>query len=488
MYPGHGYCGRPVSGGERGAGIRPIMRQMNCEGTKLSWRFSPLEALGRWPNDRGVLMLHSGRADSPWSRYTILTSATGAYCYAAGQGDHGRGTWLGDPAECPGRHVEWSHSPLRDLERVFADRDALWVGYLSYDLGRYIEKLPSVAADDRGWPIVQMHRCPGWLVHDNTTGQWTACGTWQGGMDAGMPDLSAEPIKQSNFRADEPMPCVTRGEHEAAVAKAIDYIAAGDVFQVNMTQRFTAPCEGDPRALYNTLAQTSPAWYGAYLELMQDAGAAGGSGPSRAIACTSPELFFSLDEDRRVVTRPIKGTRPADVDPDELLNSAKDSAELTMIVDLLRNDLGRVCAYGSVKVPEPRTIESHPTVHHTTATVTGSLHPSKGLIDLIKALMPGGSITGAPKVRAMQIIDELEPVRRGPYTGAIGYVHDGTACFNIAIRTLLCEMNDGVGQVDYAVGGGIVADSTPPGEYQESLDKAVAMRSALEAVGKLQPA
>ena len=464
-----------------------MMRGMRIQGDRLSWKFSPLEALGRWPIDRGVLLLHSGRADSSWSRYTILTTATGAYCYSSGQSGSGRGAWLGDPQGCPGGSEAWTTSPLRDLERVFADRDALWIGHLSYDLGRYIEKLPSVAADDRAWPIVQMHRCPGWLVHDIQTGQWTACGTWQGDVSAGMPDLSAAPLKRPVFRADEPVPCVTQGEHESAVARAIEYIGAGDVFQVNLTQRFTASCKGDPRALYGTLAQQSPAWYGAYLELMPGESAADHHEPNRAIACTSPELFFSLDEIGQVVTRPIKGTRPAEVDPRELLDSAKDTAELTMIVDLLRNDLGRVCAYGSVKVPQPREIESHPTVHHTTATVTGTLHPSKSLMDLIKAVMPGGSITGAPKVRAMQIIDELEPVRRGPYTGAIGYVHDGTACFNIAIRTLLCEMNNGVGRVDYSVGGGIVADSTPAGEYQESMDKAVAMRAALANVGKMQP-
>jgi len=460
---------------------------MHSKGTELSWGFSPLEALGRWPDDLGVLMLHSGRDDSPWSRYTILTSATGAYCYTSGHPGESRGCWLGASSSCPGGDAEWSHGPLRDLERVFSDRAALWVGYLSYDLGRYIEKLPSRATDDRGWPIVQMHRCPGWLVHDNQTRRWRACGTWSAGVQAGMPDLLSQTGTTTGFRADDPLPYVSRADHESAVARGIEYIAAGDVFQVNLTQRFTATCEGDPRALYGALSQRSPAWYGAYLELMSDKGATDRNVPSRAIACTSPELFFSLDQAGRVVTRPIKGTRPACVDPSELLNSPKDTAELTMIVDLLRNDLGRVCAYGSVQVPNPREIESHPTVHHTTATVTGTLHPSKNLMDLIKAVMPGGSITGAPKVRAMQIIDELEPVRRGPYTGAIGYVHDGTACFNIAIRTLLCEMADGVGRVDYSVGGGVVADSTPAGEYQESLDKSVAMRAALKACGKLQP-
>jgi len=299
-----------------------------------------------------------------------------------------------------------------------------------------------------------------------------------------MPDLPGLSAGAHRFYAGEPGPFISREAHERAVARATEYIASGDVFQVNLTQRFTADCGGDPRALYDALAQCSPAWYGAYLELTSGGGDAATTEPRRTIACTSPELFFSLDGGRKVVTRPIKGTRPAAADPRELLDSAKDAAELTMIVDLLRNDLGRVCAYGSVRVPEPRVIETHPTVHHTTATVTGTLHPSKSLIDLIRAVMPGGSITGAPKVRAMQIIDELEPVRRGPYTGAIGYIHGETACFNIAIRTMLCEMDrNGSGRVDYAVGGGVVADSTPSGEYMESLDKTAAMLGALSACG-----
>ncbi len=465
------------------------MGLMRFQGTKLSWEINPLEALRRWPRDRGVLMLHSGRVDARWSRYTILTSGTGAYCFDASGDGVGRSVWLGDAGGCPVGAGVWLHHPLRDLERVLTDVESLWVGYLGYDVGRYIERLPSRAADDRGWPIVQMHRCPGWLVHDNQTGGWIACGAWRGGGHGDMPDLGNLSGGAPRFHAEEPRPLVSREAHEAAVSRAIEYIAAGDVFQVNLTQRFTTQTQGDPRGLYSALAQCSPAWYGAYLELMSGGGDVERSGLRRTIACTSPELFFSLDGDRRVVTRPIKGTRPAAADVRELLDSAKDAAELTMIVDLLRNDLGRVCAYGSVRVPEARVIESHPTVHHTTATVTGTLHPSKTLIDLIRAVMPGGSITGAPKVRAMEIIDELERVRRGPYTGAIGYILGDTACFNIAIRTMLHEAGrDGAGRVDYAVGGGIVADSTPAGEYMESLDKAAAMLAALNACGIRQPA
>lgn len=464
------------------------MRVMNFPGTNLPWTLGPLEALRRWPADRGVLLLHSGRPDARWSRYTLLTRADGAYRFSEDKSGVGRSEWVGSLESCPVAADRWKHRPLRDLEQVMADRESLWVGYLGYDLGRYVEKLPSLAANDRDWPIVRMHRCPGWLMHDNVTGVWRACGAWRGGESTGMPDLPALPIHSSIFHAESPVPGIDRPAYERAVARALDYIAAGDIFQVNLTQRFSARCEGNPRALYDNLARQSPAWYGAYLELDDPPDHAAQAQPARAIACGSPELFFSIDRHRNVITRPIKGTRPASVDPRELLQSAKDTAELTMIVDLLRNDLGRVCAYGSVRVPEPRVIETHPTVHHTTATVTGTLHPSKSLIDLIRALMPGGSITGAPKVRAMQIIDELEPVRRGPYTGAIGYVHGDTACFNIAIRTMLIETGeDSRGRVDYSVGGGIVADSTPAGEYQETLDKAAAMKHALAMSRQPQP-
>jgi para-aminobenzoate synthetase component 1 len=213
----------------------------------------------------------------------------------------------------------------------------------------------------------------------------------------------------------------------------------------------------------------------------------------------SPELLLDVDAAaRRVVTRPIKGTRPSAATAQELLDSAKDTAELNMIVDLMRNDLGRVCAYGSVGVPRPRTIESHPTVHHGVAEVAGRLRPGVGLVELLRAVFPGGSVTGAPKIRAMQIIDELEAVRRGPYCGAIGYVSGcGRLGLNVAIRTI--ALTGGrpdrawghlTGTLDYGVGGGIVADSEPVAEYRETMDKAAILRLVLDPtkVGATRPA
>jgi len=445
-------------------------------GRELPWQMTPVEAVRRWPADQRVLLLHSGRPHPRWSRWSVLAAAEGAYRFDAA----GRSGWVGGPP--PGALPALRHRPFADLRSVLAAcPDALWIGHLSYELGRWIERLPAHAADDRRWPVIQMHRCAGFAVHDALTGRWSAHGDW-----AGSPPPAPDAAACTGFHAGEPAAAVTRDQHEAAVRQAIGHIAAGDVFQVNLAQRFTAPFSGSPRGLFAALADASPAWYGAYLELSP-----GPDDPARrAIASTSPELFLDVGPDGQVVTRPIKGTRPAaDADDaDRLLASAKDTAELHMIVDLLRNDLGRVCDFGSVRVAEPRTIESHPTVHHGVATVTGRLHRSKDLVDLLRATMPGGSITGAPKVRAMQIIDALEPVRRGPYCGAIGCVYRNAAVWNIAIRTMLVEQpadgsGAGPGRVDFSVGGGIVADSDPAAEYDETLDKAAALLAALASGG-----
>ena len=453
---------------------------MDVTGRCLDWRLSPLAALCRWPRDRAVLMLHAGRYEPRWSRYSILAEPTGAYRFRLLAGDVPCSDWIAAPQPCPS-DVGWSHQPFRDLRRVMRGDEAMWLGHLGYDIGRTIEQLPSQAANDRDWPIVQMHRCPGWLVHDAADDAWYACGAWCDGAD--MPDLSRAAAHAGTFEAGEPVSVVSRPEYEQAVQRVIDYISAGDVFQVNLTHRLSADFAGDTRALFEALATGSPAWYGAYMELLDDADASNQrDAPRRAIASTSPELFLELARDGRVTTRPIKGTRPASASPETLQQSEKDAAELHMIVDLLRNDLGKVCHYGTVRVAQPRTIETHPTIHHGVATITGTLHESKDLCSLLRATMPGGSITGAPKVRAMQIIDELESVRRGPYCGAIGYVQGEQACFNIAIRTMCVETDArGHGRVDMGVGGGIVADSEPAAEYEETMDKAAAMVGALRA-------
>jgi para-aminobenzoate synthetase component 1 len=262
-----------------------------------------------------------------------------------------------------------------------------------------------------------------------------------------------------------------RAGYLAAVARAIDYIHAGDCFQVNVAQRLLAPARGSPLELYRRLRERNAATFAGYFDL-----------GDFVIASASPERFLRV-EGGEVEARPIKGTRPRGASPAEdearkreLLASAKDRAENVMIVDLLRNDLGRVCAYGSVRVPAVCRLESYRFVHHLVSEVRGRLRPGLGPVDLLRAAFPGGSVTGAPKIRAMEIIAELEPTARGPYCGSLGYLgFDGAMDTSILIRTFTV----GRGWVQFPVGGGIVADSVPDREYEETWHKAEGLLRAL---------
>jgi para-aminobenzoate synthetase component I len=257
-----------------------------------------------------------------------------------------------------------------------------------------------------------------------------------------------------------------------AVARVREYIVAGDIFQANLSQRFQSALKEAPFELYRRLRQRNPAPFAAYLAF-----------DHLAVLSASPERFLRLDEKRLIETRPIKGTRPRGLGPMHdaalgraLAESAKDRAENVMIVDLLRNDLSRVCRPGTVRVPELFALEHHPTVHHLVSTVLGELAPGAAAVDLIRAAFPGGSITGAPKVRAMEIIAELEPTQRGVYCGSIGYISaTGAMDTSIVIRTYLALR----AQVYFQAGGGIVADSDVELEYRETLDKARALIDTL---------
>ncbi len=365
------------------------------------------------------------------------------------------------------------------------------VGYFGYDLCHFIEDLPRTTVDDIAVPDLYMALYDVVYAYDEVTQVGYVLST-------GLP-ASAGPKrrKQAQARAAEMLERVelasepvinsylpatsadlqsnfTREEYLAAVSQTKEYIAAGDIFQANISQRFQAPLQVSPWELYLRLRQTNPAPFAAYLDY--------GTG---YVASASPEKFLEVS-DGWVQTRPIKGTRPRGNTPEEdqrlaqeLLDSEKDHAELMMIVDLERNDLGRVCRFGTVRVPELVVIESYPTVHHLVATVTGQLAESCDNIDLMRAVFPGGSITGAPKVRSMEIIDELEPTQRGVYTGDIGYLgFDGQMQLSIAIRTIIATG----GNAYYQVGGGIVADSDPAAEYQETLDKGKGLAQALRDV------
>ena len=352
--------------------------------------------------------------------------------------------------------------PLAALAWLDSERQAggRWVGFLGYELGGLLE--PAAAGgrgeDGNGLPLYAW----GWLDAVPVPLSGRATGR-----------LPASARVRSGHRGRDPTSNFTRDQYLCCVRRCLDYIAAGDVFQVNLSQRLQLPFHGEPAALYDALLATAPAAYGALLDL-----------DDFAILSNSPELFLRVMPDRRIITRPIKGTRPNGPGlahmAEELLASAKDAAELNMIIDLERNDLGRVCETGSVRVSKPRHIEAHPTVFHGVAEVEGRLRADVGVVDLLRATFPGGSVTGAPKIRAMQIIDELEPVRRGVYCGAIGYLYaDGSLQLNLAISTMTLDKHTGT--LHIPVGGGIVAESDPAAEYEETWVKA---RAALEAVDR----
>jgi para-aminobenzoate synthetase component I len=363
------------------------------------------------------------------------------------------------------------------------------VGFLGYDLCHFIERLPATAEDDLRLPDMAMAFYDTALVVDHQTQR-----AWVAAADLGAPgwpdaehragELSerlaanAPPAEASSCgfldreSAAPEIACnFTRSEYLRAIERAKDYVAAGDIFQVNLSRRFEARISVSAAELYLKLRRINPAPMAAYL-----------GGGDFAIVSASPERFLRVRGDR-AETRPIKGTRPRGRTPEEdaalaqeLRRSEKDAAELAMIVDLERNDLGRVCSYGTVRVTRPKALESFPTVHHLVATVVGRLHSGCDRMELLKATFPGGSITGAPKIRAMQIIDELEPTRRSVYTGAIGYLgFDGGMDLNIAIRTFLVQGD----RAWFQAGGGIVADSQPESEYEETAQKA---RALIEAV------
>lgn len=305
------------------------------------------------------------------------------------------------------------------------------------------------------------------LVYRHSDEQWFSCGELEGEMrdDWGV----GERLKVSEFHGG-----MGSAEYMEKVRRIQNYIAAGDIYQVNLTQKFEAEVSGsgDLWSLYEHLRQVAPAPLAAYMSL---AGV--------EVLSTSPETFLKMN-DRRVETRPIKGTRPRFDDPeldlrsaDELQSSEKERAELVMITDLERNDLGLVCEFGSVRVDEMLKLEKLEHVYHLVSTVSGKLRTGLGQVHALKACFPGGSITGAPKKRAMEIIAELEDDPRGIYTGCMGYFgHNGVSQFNIVIRTLVREGQ----KLHYHVGAGIVADSDPAAEFEETLQKAKGLRLALE--------
>ena len=380
--------------------------------------------------------------------------------------------------------------PLEVLRELLAERrgpahallpfTAGAVGGISYEAGSALESITSLRPAG-SLPELHFGFYDGSFAFDHASGKSYLTAHATAGSDdeildrlehvlrAALADMP--PAARPATNGTEPRAQWEKPGYLAAVQRIRDFIAAGDVYQVNLTQRFDAVLGIPAPELYLKLRSLSPAPFACYYD----------GGDWQAVGC-SPERFLRLAQGR-VETRPIKGTRPRGATPEEdrrlraeLLASAKDRAELLMIVDLERNDLGRICEFGSVKVDEDCRLEEHPTVFHLVGTVSGRPRPDVDVFDCLRATLPGGSITGAPKIRAMQVINELEPVRRGFYTGAFGYLGcDGGCDLNVAIRTILCAG----GRASYHVGGGIVWDSDPESEYQESLAKGRALRAAL---------
>jgi para-aminobenzoate synthetase component 1 len=361
------------------------------------------------------------------------------------------------------------------------------VGYLAYDLGHALERLPTIATDDQGLPLLRLALHHWVVAWDRRTGAAWIGGRALDGDAAGLDRRLTEIIERlrepapgpARATAVDPDPLaftssLSRDEYLAGVESIRASIAHGDIYQANLTRRLAARFDGDPWRLYRRLRTGDPSLYAAYLDL----------GEHRAILSASPEPFLAVDRDGRVTTDPIKGTRPRgrtrEQDRElacELLGSEKDRAENVMIVDVLRNDLGRVCVPGTVRVPRLCRLERTAAVQHLVSTVTGRLDKGRDAFNLLAASFPGGSITGAPKIRAMELLEELEPVRRGPYTGALGWFGpDGAMASSILIRTFVADGK----RLSLHVGGGITYRSDPAGEWDETVAKA---RGPLEAIG-----
>jgi para-aminobenzoate synthetase component I len=426
-----------------------------------------------------AVFLDSGRHHSGQSRYDILSAQP-----------YVRLVTRGGLTEIHGETVELSREdPFALLSRYLCSDAACGtalpfgggaIGYFGYDLARRIEKLPVTARDTEripdmaigiyDWAVVVDHserRC--WLVSQGRDPETDI--RWNGLLEL----FHAAPSERQRkaFHVTTPIASnMTPAAYAQAFSAIKRYIADGDCYQVNLAQRFSARANGDPWLAFQALRVMNPAPFAAYF-----------STPYAHVLSASPERFLQVT-DGRVETKPIKGTRPRAGHPrldaelaEELRTSEKDRAENVMIVDLLRNDLSKNCRLGSVKVPRLFDVETFATVHHLVSTVTGELAAGRDAIDLLRGAFPGGSITGAPKLRAMEIIEELEPNRRGVYCGAIGYIgYGGNMDLNIAIRTLVCSQ----GEIRFWAGGGIVADSELEAEYRETFDKAAAMLKLLQ--------
>lgn len=413
-----------------------------------------------------AMLLHSGFAAHPHNRFDILVARPCATLQT--RGPHTTQTVEGITTELHGDPLTLLQQALDNFAvNAQPQADLPFVGgalgLFGYDLGRHFEKIPRLAQASGNTPDMAVGIYDWALIADHRLKKLTLL-SWHdpAARLAWLESLSA-PVREPFRLTSSWQSNMTREQYGRKFRQIQEYLLSGDCYQVNLAQRFSASYTGDEWQAFKKLNAANRAPFSAFIRL-----------PDSAVLSLSPERFILLEE-RNIQTRPIKGTLPRRRDPLEdarqaetLANSPKDRAENLMIVDLLRNDIGRVAVPGSVRVPELFVVEPFPAVHHLVSTITARLPTALQATDLLRACFPGGSITGAPKVRAMEIIEELEPQRRGAWCGSIGYISFcGSMDTSITIRTLTAEN----GRLCCPAGGGIVADSTEAAEYQETFDK-----------------
>jgi len=455
---------------------------VKLERKELPYVENVADLFARFAESPWAVLLDSGRPHSSYGRYDIFSAfprttlvTRGAQTMVSTQNEKQR---------IPQDPFKLLENELPNLSHAWDDLPFVGgaMGYFAYDLGRRIERLASIAEDDLQMPDMAVGIYHWAYIADHVNKTAHLVGNladprvrlnWHDLIEQfSRPIATAVAKIEDYFAVSDIQSNMTEQEYKQQFAKVKSYIAAGDCYQVNLAQRFTAQVQGNPWQGYQKLREINPAPFAAFMNVQEI-----------AVLSASPERFLQVRE-QCVETKPIKGTRPRDTDliedqrqANELASSLKDRAENLMIVDLLRNDLSKSCQRNSVAVPKLFEIESFPTVHHLVSTVTGRLAPEQSPLQLLKSCFPGGSITGAPKIRAMEIIEELEPHRRGLYCGSIGYLgFDGQMDTNIAIRTVLQKQE----QVYFYAGGGLVWDSEADAEYQETFDKAAAMIAFLK--------
>lgn len=449
----------------------------------LKTKLNSFEIYCLFKDTQDAIFLDSGRDHDGMGRYSII--AVNPFEKIVNKGQETQISRNGEEVSVTGNPFDVLRDKMDKYSMTYSS-DLPFVGgavgYFGYDLCHHIETLSRTALDDVNIPDLYLCFYNGAIIIDHLE---DTVHVTDAELNAGGQERVESIVKTIEKGELEPailnvvehaegvefMPNMDKETYLNSVRRIKEYIRTGDIYQANMTQRFETDLRDEPIALYKKLRDINPAPFASYMDF--------GSGQ---IVSSSPERFLKV-RDGKIETRPIKGTLPRGKTPEEdeklkieLQNSKKDRSELLMIVDLERNDLSRVAKTGTVEVPELFVIESYATVHHLVSTVTAELREDLSLVDLLEASFPGGSITGAPKIMAMKVIDELEPTQRNVYTGSIGYMDfNGNADLNIVIRTIICKDE----KAYFQVGGGIVWDSDEYKEYDETLDKARALMNAL---------